>query len=300
MARSRRREEIERQRRTLDRVLDRQTIRPMRSTFESEASSVVRELSRSVRGRRRPATAGDIAQIAGRAERQVARMYRPLSEELVTSSNLTMRAGLRSMGRFTARVGDVSASMINVDEVVGRRLERIEAAREAAVERLARHASRDVRRRIMMATAGAESVADVVDRAGEAIDQQFNAVVRLSRNEASAAFNQARADGIRVLARDDRRIMKRWTEMVDDVTGRPMDNRVGIDSIVLHGQVQPSGNAFKMPPDPRAPAKMRGKEWAHPPNRPNDRAILLPWMPEWGIPGWQWRGGGRRNVRTPR
>jgi hypothetical protein len=45
-----------------------------------------------------------------------------------------------------------------------------------------------------------------------------------------------------------------------------------------------------MPSDPRVSAKLWGKTFDFPPNRPNDRASLDPWRPGWGIPAWVWDG----------
>jgi hypothetical protein len=107
--------------------------------------------------------------------------------------------------------------------------------------------------------------------------------------------------------------MRRWTEYVDDATGRPLDARVANDSLVLHGQVcfQPEGATFEgrstflvggtggftMPPDGRVNAKLWGKRYAHPPNRPNDRSRLVPWKPTWGVPAYMVVGGQRMDVR---
>jgi hypothetical protein len=107
--------------------------------------------------------------------------------------------------------------------------------------------------------------------------------------------------------------MRRWTEYVDDATGRPLDARVANDSLVLHGQVcfQPEGATFEgrstflvggtggftMPPDGRVNAKLWGRRYAHPPNRPNDRSRLVPWKPTWGVPAYMVVNGVRMDVR---
>jgi hypothetical protein len=113
---------------------------------------------------------------------------------------------------------------------------------------------------------------------------------RLVRTETSRSYNQAQSDAITEIARTTPGLWKRWTELVDDWSGSPLDNKVARDSLVLHGQVARVDGHFTMPPDQRAPAVMVGKTWAQPPNRPNDRAVLTPWMREWGIPAWAWQG----------
>jgi hypothetical protein len=92
--------------------------------------------------------------------------------------------------------------------------------------------------------------------------------------------------------------MNRWSEHVDDQTGAALDDRVAEDSLVLHGQVVAVGANFVMPPDPRVSPKLWNQTYAQPPNRPNDRSVLLPWRPRWGGYAWSFTAGQRRNVGT--
>ncbi len=76
-------------------------------------------------------------------------------------------------------------------------------------------------------------------------------------------------------------------EAVEEELGEPMwkrlletfDNRTGDDSFLLHGQTVPAGKPFKWK------TKRRGSvvviEFMFPPNRPNDRAVAIPWDPSW-------------------
>lgn len=96
---------------------------------------------------------------------------------------------------------------------------------------------------------------------------------RIIRTEGMFSHGAARYSAIRE-ARDelgDARMMKRLVETFDD--------RTGDDSFVLHGQTvkvdQPFTYKFK-----RGGSWMV-KEYQHPPNRPNDRAVVIMWDPEW-------------------
>lgn len=136
---------------------------------------------------------------------------------------------------------------------------------------------------------------------------------RIVRTECSFAYNSGHATAIDDAAELVDGLMRRWTEYVDDATGRPLDARVANDSLVLHGQVcfQPEGATFEgrstflvggtggftMPPDGRVNAKLWGKRYAHPPNRPNDRSRLVPWKPTWGVPAYMVVNGQRMDVR---
>lgn len=108
------------------------------------------------------------------------------------------------------------------------------------------------------------------------------------------AFNAAHSDAIVAAQEELPDLYERWTEYVDDRTGKPLDDRVANDSLVLHGQVVAKGGQFIMPPDSRVSAKVWNKRYDHPPNRPNDRAVLTPWRPHWrDVPAWEYRNGER-------
>lgn len=291
---------INRQRRILDRVLDRQTVRPIERAFSDGTGRIMRIVSSTMRGNRRQSATRTITnRINTMVEDGLDELYLRMGAELSETTDGALTESLRSLSRFTARVAGSRTALddeLTLQRIVREHRTDLEETRRTYMTGLHRRARDAVR----LATRNIEedqSVADVMARASDALDGQWSDIRRLVKTETSVAFNLARADGINVLAEHNPRIMKRWTEMVDDTTGQPMDKKVGIDSIVMHGQVAIPGQPFFMPPDPRAPKKMVGKRWMHPPNRPHDRAVLLPWLPEWGIPGWRWSGGRRQKVR---
>ena len=118
------------------------------------------------------------------------------------------------------------------------------------------------------------------------------------------ASNAAHADGIKEIADEDPELadmQQQWIEHCDD-EGEALDSRVSLDSLAMHLQVTEPGGMFTMPdesevPDAKGHTKvsesLAGQSWAHPPNRPNDRATVLPWRPGWGSPGWRYVGGAR-------
>lgn len=128
---------------------------------------------------------------------------------------------------------------------------------------------------------------------------------RIVRTELAWANNATAADGIAESAKELPDMMLRWSEHVDDSTYAILDDRVGVDSIAMHGQLAKPGGTFVMPPTAPAPDAdgntavpkgMIGERWSFPPNRPNDRAVIAPWRPGWGVPGWLWKSG----MRVPR
>jgi len=51
------------------------------------------------------------------------------------------------------------------------------------------------------------------------------------------------------------------------------DNRTAPDSIAVHGQIRPLDGYFM---------DGAGRQYLHPPGRPNDRETVIPWRPHWG------------------
>lgn len=132
---------------------------------------------------------------------------------------------------------------------------------------------------------------DPVRAISQVTDQGESAIVRLAATEGAIAYNEAIVDGIHALSNEFPDLMMRWTEHVSDATWRPTDKKTAADSIALHGQVAGPGEPFTMPlGGPMFP----GGQWYSPPNRPHDRAILVPWRKAWGIPAWTYRGSVKR------
>lgn len=142
----------------------------------------------------------------------------------------------------------------------------------------------------------------------DALQDSFGAVwyqvERFVRTEGAFAFNATCRDAVEALAGEIPGLAMRWTEYVDDATGARLDDRVADDSVLMHGQVCPAGGVFTFPDPDSAPAGLPllhtstmtgllGMSWRHPPNRPNDRATIAPWLPEYGVAGWALTNGRR-------
>lgn len=147
-----------------------------------------------------------------------------------------------------------------------------------------------------------ETPSEMLDRLDRFVDNDWWRAERIVRTESAMAFNLGRRDAIEEAAEMLPDLMMRWTEHCsDDLVA--LDDRVGVDSLAMHGQVAAPGEMFHVPatsPEPensryrkgvtKVPAGLADTEVEGPPNRPNDRAVLLPWRKEWGIPAWIWRG----------
>ena len=138
---------------------------------------------------------------------------------------------------------------------------------------------------------------EVMVRVQNTMQNNYWQAERIARTEGAWSFNAAQSDGLAIAAQTLPDLYQRWTEYVDDTTGRPFDARVAGDSMVLHGQIAAAGGSFVMPADGRANAKIWGLSWAFPPNRPHDRSSLIPWRPHWSdIPAYLMLAGTRTEV----
>jgi len=99
---------------------------------------------------------------------------------------------------------------------------------------------------------------------------------RIARTEISYAYNVTAKEGTKEVATLFPDALSRWVEHVSDETRQPLDDRVGDDSLRLHGQLRLPGQAFH--------DIVNKRDVYEPPNRPNDRATLTVWRASWGEP----------------
>lgn len=142
-----------------------------------------------------------------------------------------------------------------------------------------------------------ENYSQAIDRVQGVGDMEWYRSERIVRTELSYASNVSARGALEEQAVElDGDLWMRWSEHVSD-DGVPLDDRVGVDSEALNGQVAPPGGMFSQPPTSPdgelVQAGLIGQQWAAPPNRSNDRAVLVPWRVSWGVPGWRWDGGRR-------
>lgn len=105
------------------------------------------------------------------------------------------------------------------------------------------------------------------------LDSERYRAERIVRTEGAFGHGAARWGAIRRAKEElgEERMMKRLVETFDD--------RTGDDSFVIHGQTVPVEQPFSW--KYRVGGVWLVKQYQHPPNRPNDRAVVIPWDPEW-------------------
>ena len=167
---------------------------------------------------------------------------------------------------------------------------------EASMNRYGSLLAKKMERELAVSVVTGEPLAGAIERIERVAGVEWWRAERIVRTETAWGVNAVHEEGLKETQRTLPDMMKRWVEFVDDDTGAAMDNRVGHDSMALHGQVAPVIGSFTMPPDSRVSAKLWGLSWSHPPNRPHDRARIEPWRPHWtDVPAWIWHEG----TRTP-
>lgn len=194
----------------------------------------------------------------------------------------------------------------------GARLKGLVAGKTQSVMRvhessMARYGVRVVRRmenELGVSLVQGESQAQAIDRVMKAGSLEWHGAERIVRTEYSFAAGASAREAADEQAEElDGDLWTRWTEHVSD-GGAPLDDRVGVDSEAMHGQVAHPGGMFTQPPaspdGEEVGDSLVGRQWACPPNRSNDRSCLVPWRASWGVPGWQWVGGRRVPVTEER
>lgn len=300
----------------LDRLVDRRAIPELRKLYDAANAELDRKLSSLTR-----ATRGDTftAHQMRMLKAQVRQAQVVLSRRMAGAlGGVTTEAQLEALRGFARDIALLerrfTGSEITVPVEEAARFRGVIDRRKTSLLRIhtdsfARYGAASVRKieqEMSVSLATGETTAEAVDRVVAAHSMEFWQAERIARTETAWAFNSTASDGIEDAAEEFPDLMKRWTEYVEDGSYAPMDDRVGVDSIAMHAQITDAAGVFTMPPTaPHADAdgntvvshSLVGKSWEYPPNRPNDRATVMPWRPHWGIPGWRYRGGRRVPVR---
>lgn len=179
-----------------------------------------------------------------------------------------------------------------VSDLVESRASSLLRVHEASMARYGSALVQRMEQQLSLSVLTEETPMEAADRIERVADLGWAGAERIVRTEQAYAFNLGHRDALVEASADLGDLYMRWTEHVDD-DGDPLDTRVGEDSVAMHGQLAEPGGLFTMPNDEDVSESLRGRSWEHPPNRPNDRAVLAPWRYGWGIPGWFYRGGRR-------
>ena len=288
------------QQRALARLVRDNGVKPVRQLYERMMGDVARKLAVSASGSfSNVQLRGMLAQI----RLGLAALQRPAAGALTDAAFQAALASARGALEGVARLErHFTGVLVPVPLLEAARLNGLVRGQASSLigahdRSIARYSTRLVNvmeRQLGAALAAGETQIQAIDRINKVADLEWWQGERIVRTElaysAAASAREAFEAQSGELGGD---LWMRWTEHVND-DGAALDDRVGVDSLAMHGQVAPPGGLFTQPP--RAPSGadvpqgLVGKTWSHPPSRPNDRAVLAPWRAHWGVPGWVWRG----------
>lgn len=298
------REELLFNRASLDRLLDKRGVAVLKRLYDQGQAELVSELFRVVRAEKKkePLTVIQLRQLVTKVRQSQIRLAVRLSADLAAVSREAQAEGIRQVDRTITKMerkssgAFVALPLLEVaafNQIMDKRRGALLESNQRAMARAASLLSSRIEQSLTVALAEEEDPEEAVARVQEKADDDWFFTGRVVRAQVAAAFNFGHTDAVDFVQDDVTNLYNRWTELVDDATGAPLDDRVGADSMALHGQVARPGNVFTMPPDPTVAPYWWGQAWKQSPNRWNDRSVTMPWRPEWGVPGWEWNGSSR-------
>ena len=275
-------------RRRADRVLDRTALVPAEKVWSTQVGRLATGLARHMKlSLTEPATPAAVVQALSYLRIHIPTITNAIGHVLGETTRQVVTEGFEAT---SALVGQIRGATIPLDalhlrnKVISARTVELARLRQASANHLAQEIHTTVHEKLIAITPK-QSVGDLVTLANDYVDQEDWKVERLVRTSTSEAYNMAGDDAISELASESgfHGLLKRWCEHVSDLTGQALDNKVGKDSLVLHGQVTKPGGMFIMPQG----YPMQGMSWPFPPNRCNDRAVVSPYEYSWGLPAYE-------------
>jgi len=293
----------------LARLAERRGVGQLKKLYDAAQAEQFRKL-RAIPGRGDTFTAFHQKFIAAQLREGQAIVSRQLADELSTVTREAQVEGL------TGLIDDVSTletyftgstPVLPIEEasrfwgIVDERGSLLRDPRNSSMRRYGETVVGSMEDEIALSLAEGETLQETIDRLEEVTDLEWWQAERIARTECAMAYNYTQADGITELAEDVDDLYLRWTEHVSD-EGFPLDDRVGVDSIAMHGQVIRPGGEFEVPPfapdGTPVSRSLVGLRIEAPPNRPNDRACVSAWRPAWGGLAWLWQDGQRVPVES--
>lgn len=133
----------------------------------------------------------------------------------------------------------------------------------------------DMERSLSVGVLSGKPLEDMIDQiVGEQglLERERYRAERIVRTEGMYTHGVAKHEAMR--RTNESGIPIRWKRLIET-----FDDRTGDDSFVLHGQTVPVDQPFVW--QKKRKGGWERVEYMHPPNRPNDRAVVIPWDIEW-------------------
>lgn len=287
----------------LNRLVDRRGVAQAKKVYDQAVAALEHKLARVAGPRSGSMTAHQARALSFQVRQGQAELAGRLAGELGAASRDAQVDSLhglqRSVGRMSGRYRG-AATALPIEEaaafhgVVDKRKTSLMQYHKNSMDKYGAHSIKKMEDALFSHVVTGGSVGEAIDDVMDASDAEWYQAERIVRTEVAWAYNSAQVDGIEAAARQLPGLMMRWSEHVtDDGSFTKLDDRVGDDSVAMHGQVASPGEPFTMPsstPGGKSTGTLAGGQWNFPPNRPNDRAVVTPWQTDWGVMGWAWRG----------
>lgn len=306
----------------LARLIDRGGVERLRKLYEQAQAELERKLARLVDSSDFTVHQRNVllAQIRI-GQMDIAKRLGDASSVATIETQLdALNTAIRNIKRAEKKHGSGEAIHLPIEEsarfqgLIDKRKSSLLKQHTASMKRYGSHVVKKIEGELSMSLMTGESGHEAVARVARAANVEFWRAERIVRTEQAFVYSATQRDAIAETARDmDGELYMRWTELVADGSLEPLDERVGADSVALHGQVVLPGEMFRMPSNAqsivietrwgtsRVSDDMMDGEWEHPPNRPHDRATIMPWHPDWeGPPSWRIIGGEKVHVTAKR
>lgn len=302
---------VQAHRRTLEKVLTQNSVSTMKKLYDTAQQGVISRISglrKAGRGTTMTSLQQHVALVQlreGQAliAQRMAKQMGPLTKQAQVTSLKGLGEDISKLNKhFTgAEISLPIEEAATFGRVIANRTPSLLRMHATSMARYGANIVEKVEKKLAVGLLQGISPHEAYDDIAETVDGEWWQGERIVRTEIAYAYNVTHRDGIAESAIELPQLWQRWEEHCD-ASGQPLDNRVGVDSIALHGQVTPPNGMFTMPSDAphpddkgntKVPPSLVGRSWDFPPNRPNDRSVLAPWMKTWGVPGWQYVGGRR-------
>ncbi len=299
-------EAIREHRDVIERVATGRALPKLKRVYDQAVAELERKLAALVKDKRgETMTAHQLRAMLIQAKDAQRMLQARMTAQLGESSGQTYRESVVKLHRDVARLDQRYADAVTVLPIMRAGVfAGVRNERERSLIRLHKNSfanygervTKAVEDQLTLSLVTGETPYEATRRVVDTVHNHWWQAERITRTELAWAANAGHYDGIQAAARVNRGLMMRWVEHCSD-DGTPLDNRVAVDSMAMHGQVAPAGGQFTMPdtaPNGEAvPDSLVGQSWMFPPNRPNDRAVLAPWRKAWGGTGWRYEDGER-------
>lgn len=287
----------------LERVAEKRGVNRLRRVYDESQAEVALKLKRLVKsGKGNTLTAHVQRSVLAQLTQGQMYVARRMTGELSDAATDVQTDALRSLSKDLNRLEDKfsgTTPVLPVEDVarfqgvIDKHATSIFRRHETSMVRYGKNNVAKMENALSKSLLQGESQTEAIDRITDIMDGEWWQGERIVRTELSYANNSTQHAGIEAAREALPDMMMQWRELVSD-SGMPLDSRVGVDSLAMHGQVAQPGGVFTCParaPDGEdVPDGLVYEEVAFPPLRPNDRAVLAPWRPGWDIPGWRWAG----------